>query len=57
MDRLSAYVAWNDNQALDQAAMIVARQPVDWSVLYAWGKREGMAEAVLDRLKARAGRD
>ncbi len=57
MDRLSAYVAWNDHQALDQAGMIVARQPIDWLALYAWGKREGMAEAVLDRLKGLADSD
>jgi hypothetical protein len=57
MDRLSAYAAWNDNQALDQATMIVTRQPVDWPALYAWGEREGMVLNVIDRLKAHAGRE
>lgn len=51
MDRLSAFVHWHDNQSLDQALMIVRRQRVDWPVVYAWAKREGVDAAVVDRVR------
>lgn len=55
MDRLAAYVAWNDNQALDQAVMVASRQTVEWSALREWCGREGVDVALIDRLMKRAG--
>ncbi|MBS3957027.1 MAG: hypothetical protein KGZ40_05825 [Clostridiales bacterium] len=57
MDRLAAYVHWNDNQALDQAVMVARRQRVDWSELYEWARREGADAVLIDRLRSKAGFD
>jgi hypothetical protein len=54
MDRLASYIAWNDNQALDQAVMVARRHPLDWSGLLEWGEREGIDPRVIDRLGDRA---
>jgi hypothetical protein len=51
MDRLSAYVAWTDNQALDQATMIARRQPLDWIALREWSEREGVRSDVIEKLE------
>ncbi len=57
MDRLAAYLHWNDNQALDQAVMVASRQHVDWPELYEWARREGAEAVLIDRLKSKAGVD
>lgn len=57
MDRLASYVAWNDNQAFDQAVMVARRHSLEWPALLAWSKREGIAPTVIDRLRSRAGGD
>jgi hypothetical protein len=54
MDRLAAYIAWNDNQAFDQAVMVASRQQLDWPALRAWGAREGMDPTVFEKLRERA---
>jgi hypothetical protein len=54
MDRMAAYVHWNDNQAMDQAVMIARRQPIDWSALQDWARQEGMDDKVLEKLRRRA---
>lgn len=51
MDRLSAYVHWNDNQSFDQAVMVALRQSIDWEELYVWARREGIGDAFVDRFK------
>lgn len=53
MDRLSAYLAWSDNQAFDQAAMVASRHDVDWDALAGWGRREQGGEKVVERLRRR----
>lgn len=55
MDRIAAYVYWQDNQSLDQAVMVASRQDVDWSALYEWAKRDGIDAMVIDKLKAQIG--
>lgn len=57
MDRLAHFVAWNDNQAFDQAAMVARRCPVDWTQLERWAEHEGAPASVLDRLKRRVARE
>jgi hypothetical protein len=52
MDRIAAYVYWQDNQSLNQAAMVASRQNVDWLALYEWAKRDGIDTAIIDKLKA-----
>lgn len=56
MDRLSAHLAWNDNQAFDQAAMVATRNDVDWEALEAWSRREQGDDKVIQRLKRRLAR-
>ncbi len=56
MDRLAGYVAWGDNQALDQAVMIARHHELDWPALTQWAEREGADAALISRVKARAGR-
>ncbi len=51
MDRLAAYLHWNDLQALDQALAVVRRQQIDWERLEEWARQEGLSRDVLDRLK------
>jgi len=55
MDRLAAYVAWNDNQAFAQAVMIASRQALDWPALLEWSEREGVGPTVIEKLRERAG--
>lgn len=54
MDRMAAYVHWNDNQALDQAIMIARRQPMDWTALREWANREGVDDALIRKLSRHA---
>lgn len=53
MDRLAAYVFWGDNPSLDQAAMVAARQEIDWTLLTEWVASEGIEPAVISKLEAR----
>jgi hypothetical protein len=57
MDRLAAYVRWNDNPSLDQAIMVARRQAVDWPALYEWARREGVGPEVVDKVRSRSGAD
>lgn len=57
MDRLAHFVAWNDNQAFDQAAMVARRCHVDWAQLERWAEQEGVSASVLDRLRRRVARE
>lgn len=41
MDRLAAYIAWQDIQGLDQAEWISERHPVDFEKIKRWAKAEG----------------
>ena len=55
MDRLSAYVHWNDNQSLDQAVMVARTQPIDWAELREWARREGLHDILIETFKRRVG--
>lgn len=54
MDRLSAYVSWNDNQAFAQAAMVAARHDIDWGALRDWARREQGDDKVVQRLRRKS---
>ena len=54
MDRLAAFVHWNDNQSFDQAVMVARRQDVDWTALKAWALGEGISDSVLHKLRRQA---
>lgn len=56
MDRVAAYVHWHDNQSLDQAIMVAARQPVDWAALYEWAEGDRIDPAVIDEIRGRSAR-
>jgi len=55
MDRLAAYVHWNDRQALDQAVMVARRQRVDWNALKEWARREAVDAGLIDKVRRSAG--
>jgi len=55
MDRLAAYVHWNDRQALDQAVMVARRQRIDWDALRAWARREAVDAGLIDKVRRSAG--
>ena len=44
MDRLAAFIHWNDPQSLDQAVMVAQDNPLEWTALEAWVTREGAPE-------------
>jgi hypothetical protein len=44
MDRLAAFIHWNDPQALDQAVMVARDHSPEWPALEAWASREGAPE-------------
>lgn len=55
MDRLSAFMHWNDNQSFDQAVMVGRQQSIDWDELSEWARREGAGDALIVRFKRRVG--
>ena len=55
MDRLAAYVHWNDRQALDQAIMVARRQRIDWGALEEWARREAVDAKLIDKVRPSAG--
>ncbi len=57
MDRLAAYVHWNDNQSLDQAVMVARRHDIDWPALYEWAGRERIGPRLIDRLRTQTRSD
>ena len=44
MDRLAAFIHWNDPQALDQAVLVARDNSLDWPTLEAWALKEGAPE-------------
>ena len=44
MDRLAAYIHWNDPPSLDQAVLIAQNHPLDWKALETWCAGEGGLE-------------
>lgn len=56
MDRLASYLAWHDNQAFDQAAMIAKHHELDWEAIGRWARAEGADASLVSRVKERAGR-
>lgn len=57
MDRLAAFLHWNDRQALDQAVMVARRQEVDWEALATWAKSEGAELQLIETVRRRASAD
>ena len=54
MDRLAAYIHWNDPQSLDQAGMVAKKQKVNLAKIKSWAEAErGLAkfEDFVSRLK------
>ena len=56
MDRLAAYIHWNDRQSLDQAVMVASSQPISLPKLDAWARREKAGEKLAEFKKRLAGR-
>jgi hypothetical protein len=44
MDRLAAFVHWNDRQCYDQAIWVAQSHVIDWEDLEGWSANEGMPE-------------
>lgn len=44
MDRLAAYIHWNDPPSLDQAVLIAQNQPLEWTIIELWCAQEGGLE-------------
>ncbi|HEY3317761.1 MAG TPA: hypothetical protein VGK50_05010 [Coriobacteriia bacterium] len=57
MDRLAAYVHWNDNQSFDQAVMVARRRGIDWDALEEWARHERVDPKVIGKLRRRAAAD
>jgi hypothetical protein len=55
MDRIAAFVHWNDNPSFDQAVMVARRQQIDWSALYTWAANDRIDAAVIDELRRSVG--
>ncbi|MCL2402966.1 MAG: hypothetical protein FWC86_01835 [Coriobacteriia bacterium] len=51
MDRMAAYIHWNDNQSREQAISVVQSNEIDWKLLYEWAEKEGASLSIIDRLK------
>lgn len=53
MDRLAAYIAWNDVQGLDQAEWICEKHPVSLEKVLKWAKAEAASDSQLKVIKER----
>ena len=53
MDRLAAFIGWNDPQGLDQAVWICEQQPVNFEKVKKWAKGEGASTDQLERIETR----
>lgn len=56
MDRLAAYIAWDDVQGLDQAEWICERHPVNLEKILKWAKLEAASNSQLKTVKERCER-
>lgn len=56
MDRLAAFLAWNDRQAYDQAVLVARGNDIDWAALSSWASGEDAPEGLVDQLRAQATR-
>jgi hypothetical protein len=59
MDRLAAYVHWNDRQGLEQAIAVARRHPVNLAEIERWARDEGTRASLavaefLERLRSAA---
>jgi hypothetical protein len=50
MDRLAAYIFWDDRQGLDQAEWICEKQPVNIEKIKKWVKSEGASKEKLEKI-------
>ncbi len=53
MDRLAAFIGWDDAQGLDQAVWICEQQPVDFEKVKKWAKAEGASGDQTKRIESR----
>jgi hypothetical protein len=44
MDRLAAYIHWNDTESLEQALLVARSQPIDIERIAVWADAEGGSE-------------
>ncbi len=54
MDRLSWFVHGGDLQSRDQALMVARRHQIDWDELFAWSRKEGIAENLIHEVREEA---
>jgi len=55
MDRLAAFIHWNDGQSHRQAVLIVENNDIDWGELHKWADKEGVEHSVIADLAASVG--
>lgn len=53
MDRLAAWVHWSDPQSFDQALWIAERHVIDFGVVEAWARNEGVPDDRYARFRTR----
>lgn len=53
MDRLAAFIGWDDPQGLDQAAWICEQQPVNFEKVKKWAKEQGASAEQIQRIEKR----
>jgi len=51
IDRLAAYLHWNDRQCWDQAVLVCRSHDVDWDDITSWASNEGMPMEEIDLLR------
>ena len=51
IDRLAAYLHWNDRQCWDQAVLVCRSHDVDWDDITSWASNEGMPMEEIDFLR------
>jgi len=47
-DRLSSYIHWDDQQALEQALLVAEEHPINLQEILDWAKGEGHSEKKID---------
>jgi hypothetical protein len=51
IDRLAAYLPWNDRQCWDQAVLVCRSHDVDWDDITSWASNEGMPMEEINLLR------
>jgi len=53
MDRLAAFIYWNDYQSREQAILVARNNPVNWKELYDWAETERVDSTIIDKFAAK----